>query len=131
MRSYVMPFLGGMVAYVVVNVVVTMVATSNHSLLFFLCPFVAAIVADLWHARMSPVFSVEHLSLVFVPTLVMALGQAVLAIAIGGALGALGYYLLALLLYLVVAGIGFAVSAMVRILVFGYGYDAEQEALAH
>lgn len=131
MRSYLMPFLGGMVAYAVVNVVVTMLVTSNRSLLFFLCPFVAAIVVDLWHARLSPVFSVEHLSLVFVPTLVMGLTQIVIAIALGGALGAFGYYLLALLLYLVVAGMGFAVSAMVRILVFGYGYDVEQEAPAY
>ncbi|WP_156798189.1 hypothetical protein [Brevibacterium mcbrellneri] len=65
------------------------------------------------------------------PTLVMGLTQIVIAIALGGALGALGYYLLALLLYLVVAGMGFAVSAMVRILVFGYGYDVEQEAPAY
>ena len=131
MRSYLMPFLGGMVAYMAVNVVVTMLTTSNQSPLFFLCPFVAALVADLWHARLAPVLSVEHLSVVFVPTLIMGLVQIVIAIALGGAFGALGYYLLALLLYLVVAGAAFAVSAMVRTLVFGYGYDADQEASAY
>lgn len=130
MRSYILPCLGALVAYMVVNIVVTMLTTFNQSPLFFLCPFVAALVADLWHARFAPVLSVEHLSVVFVPTLIMGLVQIVIAIALGGAFGALGYYLLALLLYLVVAGAAFAVSAMVRILVFGYGYDADQEASA-
>lgn len=126
-----MPFLGALVAYMVVNIVVTIMTTSDQSPLFFLCPLVAALVADLWHARWAPVLSVEHVSVVFIPTLIMGLVQIVFVIALGGAFGALGYYLLALLLYLVVAGATFLVSAMVRILVFGYGYDTDQEASAY
>ena len=131
MRSYLLPFLAALVSYVVVNVLLMMLVASDQSPLFFLCPLVAAVVADIWHARMAPVYSVEHVSLVFLPILVIGLAQMAIAIAVGSAIGNIGYYLLALLLYLVVAGVAFAVSAMVRILVFGYGYDTDQEAAAY
>lgn len=131
MRSYLLPFLGAMVAYVVANVVVTMSASSNGSILFLLCPAVAAIVADLWHARVSPILSAEHISVVFLPTVVMFAVQILFAVTISTPMGGIGYYMVAFLLYLLVAGLGFAASALVRTLIFGFGYDPDDEAFAY
>lgn len=126
MRLHLTPVIAGATAYAVVNALLSMASTNPRSILYFLCPVVSAIVADIWHAKRARVLSSLHLMVVLLPTVIMYAVQLGFALTVSTPMGGPGYYALALLTYCVASLIGFAMSATVRTLVFDYGYDTDQ-----
>lgn len=125
MQKTVFAIIGGIAAYVVLNVIVSKVSSDPQSAFFLLCPLGAAVLSDLWHARVSPILSALHLFAVYVPVVLMGFVQVMIAVATSGEFASVGWYLAGLAINLVVATVGFSASAAVRSMVFDYRFDAD------
>lgn len=131
MRLHLPPVIAGAATYAAVNVLLSMASTNPRSILYFLCPLLSAVVADIWHAKRAEALSSLHIIVVLLPTVIMYVVQLGFALTISTPMGGPGYYALALLTYCVASLIGFAISATVRTLIFDYGYDTDDAELGY